>query len=222
MIHANFVEEPAELAKERVAFRGLQIPGLALVKLRYGVSLGLKIVSLNRWCSLVTLPQLKPDFQKCCRIQWRFTSAQNYTSVWNTEHQNLFFWLRRLHALKADEARLKEGMDCDVALVIKPNNILLWEEMLKSVDYPDLSVVSELRDDTDLVGCAPKTGLWPSKFQPASKSHLTNCMTLRARSGEACVSSLLAVCEGEFIDQVWNKTMEKIATWGPDRPNSLG
>ena len=104
--------------------------------------------------------------------------------------------MRRLHALKADEARLKEGMDCDVALVIKPNNILLWQEMLKSVDYLDLSVVSELRDDTDLVGRAPKTGLWPSKFQPASKSHLTNCMTWRARSGEACVSSLLAVCEG--------------------------
>ena len=37
------------------------------------------------------------------------------------EHRasKLGFWLRRLHALKADEAKLKEGMDCDVARVIR-------------------------------------------------------------------------------------------------------
>ena len=41
--------------------------------------------------------------------------------------------------MKADEAKLKASLDKDVAIVIKQKNILLWEEMLKSIDYPDMS-----------------------------------------------------------------------------------
>ena len=72
-----------------------------------------------------------------------------------------------------------------------------------------MSVVSELRDGTDLVGCTPKTGLWPSKFQPASIT-LDELHDI-ARKERSCLSQQFAgVCEGALIEQVWNKTMEEV------------
>ena len=79
----------------------------------------------------------------------------------------LGFWLRRLVALKEPERALKSSMDSEVSQILKDKNLLLWEEMLRAVDYPDMGVVRELRDGTDLVGPVERTGLWPSKFQPA-------------------------------------------------------
>ena len=121
----------------------------------------------------------------------------------------LGFWLRRLHALKADEAKLKASLDKDVAIVMKQKNILLWEEMLKSIDYPDMSVVSELRDGTDLVGCTPKTGLWPSKFQPASIT-LDELHDIACKERSCLSQQFAGVCEGALIEQVCNKTTEEV------------
>ena len=84
---------------------------------------------------------------------------------------------------------------------------------MKFVDYPDLSVISEFRDGTDLVGCAPKAGLWPSKFQPASIT-LDELHDIACKERGGLRQQFAGVCEGEFIDQVWNKTMEEVATGG--------
>ena len=59
-------------------------------------------------------------------------------------------------------------MDEEVVKIVRQENLLLWEEMLKAVDYPDMGVVEEMKNGTELVGCIAKTGIWPTKFQPAS------------------------------------------------------
>jgi hypothetical protein len=85
----------------------------------------------------------------------------------------LGFWLRRLVELKDDERKLKASMDSEVAQILKDKNLLLWEEMLKSksVDCPDMGVVDEMRNGTDLAGTVEKTGLWPKKIQLALELH---------------------------------------------------
>ena len=72
--------------------------------------------------------------------------------------------------MKADEMEMKRAMDPEVALVLAPKNVCLWEAMLKSVQYPDLGVVDEFKQGSELVGCVDRTGLWPMKFQPAAIS----------------------------------------------------
>ena len=54
---------------------------------RCGESLGVKRLSLNRWCVLGTPPQSKLGFLKNCRLQWIFIDARVYMSVLNTEHR---------------------------------------------------------------------------------------------------------------------------------------
>ena len=63
--------------------------------------------------------------------------------------------------LKSGEQKFNASMDLDVAPILKQKNIFLWQQMLKATSYPDMDVVEELRDGTDLVGPVPLTGLGP-------------------------------------------------------------
>lgn len=78
------------------------------------------------------------------------------------------FWLKRLLALKKDEAVFKQSLDPEVARVIEKKNVLLWKDLLHSVQYPDMDVVSEFTGGSRLVGCVEKIGLWRAGFQPAA------------------------------------------------------
>ena len=122
----------------------------------------------------------------------------------------LGFRLRRLVELKDDERKLKASMDSEVAQILKDKNLLLWEEMLKSVDYPDMGVVDELRNGTDLVSNVEKTGLWPTKFQPALVTLDESCMTLQRENLRVCGNSLLVLGEPtsliRFGTKLWKRS----------------
>ena len=66
----------------------------------------------------------------------------------------LGFWLKRLVELRSEERTSKEAMHPDVAKVVGQKNLLLWQSMLQSVQYPDMGVVEEFKMGTELVGCA--------------------------------------------------------------------
>ena len=119
------------------------------------------------------------------------------------------FWLWRLVDLKESESELKSSMDIEVAQILKEKNLLLWEEMLRAVDYPDMGVIDELRGGTDLVGVVERTGLWPTKFQPALVTvDELHDIAVRERAGlqQQFASSVGA----EFIVPVWDKTMDEV------------
>ena len=80
------------------------------------------------------------------------------------------FWMDRMAVLKSQEKILKASMRKDVRLVLADKNILLWKEMLQSINYEDTGVAEEFTSGTALVGSAPITGLWPAKFTPATLS----------------------------------------------------
>ena len=56
--------------------------------------------------------------------------------------------------LRSEERTSKEAMHPDVAKVVGQKNLLLWQSMLQSVQYPDMGVVEEFKMGTELVGCA--------------------------------------------------------------------
>ena len=74
------------------------------------------------------------------------------------------FWMDRMAVLKSQEKILKASVRKDIRLVLADKNILLWKEMLQSINYQDMGVVEEFTSGTALVGSAPITGWWPAKF----------------------------------------------------------
>jgi len=83
------------------------------------------------------------------------------------------------------------------------------EKMLKSAGYTDMGVIDELRNGTDLVGCVERTEFWPTKFQPASVT-LEKSYDMASKERGGLHQQFVGVCEGDFIEQVWNKTMEEV------------
>ena len=132
----------------------------------------------------------------------------------------LGFWLRRLVALKEPERALKSSMDSEVSQILKDKNLLLWEEMLRAVDYPDMGVVRELRDGTDLVGPVERTGLWPSKFQPALVT-VTELHDIAVRERAGLQQQFSNQARNEFIVPVWEKTMDEVRAGLLDGPIAL-
>eukprot|EP00435_Cladocopium_sp_Y103_P007791 s3045_g2.t1 len=118
-------------------------------------------------------------------------------------------WLQRAKELGPEEQKLKQSMDPDVAAAVKCKRILLFEEILEELQYPDIDVVKELKQGAELVGCVPATGMLPGKFAPAVS------FVSELESNAKLVRPMLdAECKGsgdETIDAtVWKKTLEEV------------
>ena len=77
-------------------------------------------------------------------------------------------WLRRSLELRQDEKTLVAGLQPTVAEVLQGKKLLLWKEMLQSINYSDTRVCQEFFNGTHLTGQTERTGLWPSKITPAT------------------------------------------------------
>ena len=121
--------------------------------------------------------------------------------------QKTKFWMNRMAALKSDEMALKDGMHEDVRLVLADKNILLWKEMLKAINYEDMGMIEEFTSGTMLVGAAPTTGLWPSKFTPATMS-ISELHDTAKRERSNGIKSI--PMDPEMVETAWEQTMAEV------------
>ena len=121
----------------------------------------------------------------------------------------LSFWTARAKSLEADERALKGSMDPTIANAVSKKRILVFREMLEATQFPDVSVVDELRCGSDLTGNVPTTNMLPGKFTPALATET------ELRSGACRVRSLILAentgsGDDEIDNAVWSKTMEEV------------
>ena len=127
------------------------------------------------------------------------------------KHRLLFMrhWNRRALELQSSEEELKSQMDPGMARALQSKRILLFEEMVQSLGFPDGEVVSELKDGASLVGTVPLTNMLPSKFVPAllSESMLSlQAPLVRSRfEGPSKGSG-----DPELDDSVWQQTLAEV------------
>jgi hypothetical protein len=63
--------------------------------------------------------------------------------------QALKYWLRKSLQLRSQESELAATLEPGVAEVLQGKRILVWKEMLQSINYSDMGVVDEFCDWTD-------------------------------------------------------------------------
>ena len=123
-------------------------------------------------------------------------------------------WLKIAQDLKGDEAKLKESMSKERRRILQPKRLLVWQAMLKEAGYADLDVVEETIRGTDLVGEAPATGIFNTKFRPAKRTvdDLVSCAPVVR---EAIVQSVRS--QGKEVDaEVLRQTQKpKLIKAGP-------
>ena len=120
--------------------------------------------------------------------------------------QKTKFW-NRMAVLKSQEKILKASVHEDVRLVLADKNILLWKEMLQSINYEDMGVVEEFTSGTALVGSAPITGLWPAKFTPATMS-ISELHDTAARERLQGVKAI--PMDPAMVETVWEQTLAEV------------
>ena len=132
----------------------------------------------------------------------------------------LGYWLKVLVSLKDDELKLKQGMHPDVTQILGCKNVLLWKAMLTASGYSDMGVVDEFIQGSDLVGCVEKTGLWPTRFQPATITVDELCNVASKERG-SIGSQFGTIQDQELACEVWTKTMEEAELGLLDGPLAL-
>ena len=141
------------------------------------------------------------------------------------EHRLNFvkLWTRRALQLSEDEKKLKAQMDAKVAVAVRQKRILLFEAMLKALDFPDVNVTQELKEGAMLTGEVPKTGMLPPKFVPAISS-VPELLKRSAMVRKASLHASLSSGDSEIDRVVWEKTMEEVhCQWlnGPLSPETV-
>ena len=102
-------------------------------------------------------------------------------------------------------------MDPEVALVLAPKNVCLWEAMLRSVQYPDLGVADEFKQGSELVGCVDRRGLWPMKFQPAAIS-VSELHEIAKKERGLLRQQFHAEGDPDLTEEVGRKTLEEVGS----------
>ena len=87
-------------------------------------------------------------------------------------------WTRRAAELKQDEKSLHNELDPNIADIVRNKRILLFNEMLAEIDYPDEKVSAILTEGVDLVGDTPSSRVFPPQMKP-------QCTTVSALRGMA-------------------------------------
>ena len=128
-------------------------------------------------------------------------------------------WLKIANDLQAEECRLKDSMSEKRRRILQPKRLLVWEAMLKEANYSDMGVVEETIRGTDLVGEAPATGVFNSKFRPARRT-IDNLKECAPAEREAVLQSVKS--QGKDTDEaVLEQTLAEVSKGWASGPLDL-
>ena len=73
--------------------------------------------------------------------------------------------LARAEELAQSEAELTATLPSHVAKISQRKRLLLWQEILADIEYPDQGVINKLLGGTGLVGEVPPFGIFEKTFK---------------------------------------------------------
>ena len=106
------------------------------------------------------------------------------------------------------EAELKAGMSEHRRKVLDSKRILLFQEMLKDINYDDMNVVQELIDGATLTGEIPVTGVLDTKLKPA-RIDIDELMSISGQVKQQIRSRTVSSGDHDMDKLLWEKTVEE-------------
>ena len=165
----------------------------------------------------VKLSNALPDILKKTVESVSCSSPSELTS---SRAKSLKFWIERAKELSESEAAFQASLHPGVRAVLRGKRLLLFQEMLKQASYYDMDVCNELTQGATLTGEAPRSGLWPSKFTPASMTE-QELMKVADLDRPGIVEQLTYDIKNEQALSIWNQTMQETETGALAGPRRL-
>ena len=120
-------------------------------------------------------------------------------------------WTVRAGQLKLAEKEFKRSLPEHLQVLLKDKKLLLLQEMLEELQYPDKTLVNDIASGFRLMGWQQKTGVFPQ----CVKRPQFSVVTLRKLS-RGLNRSIVSQLSGEndddpTVQQTWEKTLEEVS-----------
>ena len=112
------------------------------------------------------------------------------------------------------------ALEPGVAEVLQGKRILVWKEMLQSINYSDMGVVDEFCAGSKLTGQTDLTNLWPSKVTPATMTE--GELHSQAKLQRDGLSYRQVVFfDSEIAHSVWDQALQEVTPGEAEGPFDL-
>eukprot|EP00435_Cladocopium_sp_Y103_P063984 s44_g25.t1 len=127
-----------------------------------------------------------------------------------TRAEFLMKWTSRCKELATEEQKLHDGLEPHLREVLNGKRLLLFGEMLQSLDYPDKSLVKDIINGFHLTGWMPKTGVFPPHLKRPAHN-LDAAKKLAEGVNKSIVRQVSSNLDKDLDDTVWAMTEEEEA-----------
>ena len=119
-------------------------------------------------------------------------------------------WTLRAGQLKEQEATYKGSLPQHMQILLRKKRLLLFKEMLESVNYPDKQLVSDLAQGFNITGWQDKTGVFPQCVKRPQFS-LGTLKQMAQGLNRAILQQLSEdKDDAELVHKTWEKTLEEV------------
>ena len=136
--------------------------------------------------------------------------------------KELLKWTNRAAALTEAERKLKSEMPQHLSRLMKNKRLLLFQEMLESVGYPDRNLVRDISRGFRLTGWQEQTKVFPSCVK-WPQFDLETLKKMAPGLNKVILSQLAQENDDdETVVHTWNKTLEEVELgyiWRDDNPD---
>ena len=119
-------------------------------------------------------------------------------------------WTMRAGQIKAQEAEFKSGLPQHMQALLQKKRLVLFKEMLESVNYPDTQLVTDLAHGFNITGWQSKTGVFPQCVKRPEFSLKTLKQMARGLNRAILQQLRDDKDEEELVRKTWEKTLEEV------------
>ena len=118
-------------------------------------------------------------------------------------------WTSRCKELQTAESEMQAGLDGHVREVLKGKRLLLLGEMLNSLNYPDKTLVEDLKRGFQLTGWIPRSEVFPQAMKRPERS-VEAALKLARGVNKSIIKQVEASKDDELSSEVWEATKGEI------------
>ena len=127
----------------------------------------------------------------------------------------LLKWTKRCEELEADERKLHETLAPHLKQVLRGKRLLVFQEMLNDLGYPDKNLVQDICGGFKLSGWLPKSGVFPATLKRPSHNMETAKRLAKGLNHSIC-KQVAGTGDDSLEAEVWRQTEEEVEkgwTW---------
>ena len=127
-------------------------------------------------------------------------------------------WSERCKELEFEEQALHDRLEPHLQHVLKGKRLLLFKEMLQSLEYPDSRLVDDIAAGFPLSGWMPKSGVFPAGLKRPAQNVNAALKVAKGLNHGLC-KQVEHVTDESLATEVWEQTKEELQnqwTWLDD------